>query len=49
MEKNGYFIHESSFIDDDVIIGEGSKIWHFCHIQKGAVIGRNCRCARGRR
>ena len=42
MEKNGYFIHESSFIDDDVIIGEGSKIWHFCHIQKGASVGKNC-------
>jgi UDP-2-acetamido-3-amino-2,3-dideoxy-glucuronate N-acetyltransferase len=37
-----YFIHESSYIDDDVIIGDGTKIWHFCHIQKGARIGSNC-------
>lgn len=37
-----YFIHESSFIDDDVVIGEGTKIWHFCHIQSGARIGENC-------
>lgn len=37
-----YFVHESSYIDDDVIIGEGTKIWHFCHIQKGARIGKNC-------
>ena len=38
----GKFIHESSYIDDGVSIGEGTRIWHFCHVQKGAVIGRNC-------
>ncbi len=37
-----FFVHESSFIDDDVVIGEGTKIWHFCHIQKGAKIGSYC-------
>lgn len=37
-----YFVHPSSYIDDDVIIGDGSKIWHFCHIQSGAVIGKKC-------
>ena len=37
-----YFVHESSYIDEDVIIGEGTKIWYFCHIQKGARIGKNC-------
>jgi UDP-2-acetamido-3-amino-2,3-dideoxy-glucuronate N-acetyltransferase len=42
MINKNYFVHESSFIDDDVQIGEGTKIWHFCHIQKGAVIGNNC-------
>ena len=41
MEKN-YYIHESSYVDDNVSIGEGTKIWHFCHIQSGAVIGKNC-------
>ena len=41
MERD-YFIHESSFVDPDVQIGTGTKIWHFCHIQRGAVIGRNC-------
>ena len=34
-----YFVHESSYIDDGVKIGEGTKIWHFCDIQTGAVIG----------
>lgn len=37
-----YFVHESSYIDDDVQIGEGTKVWYFCHVQKGSVIGSNC-------
>lgn len=37
-----YFVHESSYIDDNVSIGSGTKIWHFCHIQKGARLGENC-------
>lgn len=36
------YVHESSFIDDDVEIGEGTKIWYFCHIQRGARIGKHC-------
>jgi len=36
------FVHESSYVDDDVVIGDGTKIWHFCHIQKGARIGKKC-------
>ncbi len=40
--KKKYFVHESSYVDDNVEIGEGTKIWHFCHIQKGSVIGKNC-------
>ena len=38
----GYYVHESSYIDENVEVGEGTKIWHFCHIQSGAKIGRNC-------
>ena len=37
-----YFVHESSFVDAGVTIGAGSKIWHFCHIMPGAVIGERC-------
>ena len=37
-----YFVHESSYIDNNVVIGKGTKIWYFCHIQSGAVIGENC-------
>ena len=41
MEKK-YFVHPSSFVDDNVEIGEGTKIWHFSHVQKNARIGKNC-------
>lgn len=37
-----YFVHESSYVDEGVKIGEKTKIWHFCHIQTGARIGENC-------
>jgi len=37
-----YFVHPTSVVDDGVIIGEGTKIWHFCHIQEGARIGKRC-------
>ena len=37
-----YFVHPSSYIDPNVSIGSGTKIWFFCHIQSGAVIGENC-------
>lgn len=36
------FVHSSSYVDDNVTIGSGTKIWHFCHIQKDAIIGANC-------
>jgi UDP-2-acetamido-3-amino-2,3-dideoxy-glucuronate N-acetyltransferase len=35
-------VHESSYVDGDVDIGEGTKIWHFSHILSGTRIGRNC-------
>lgn len=37
-----YYAHPSSIIDEGCRIGEGTKIWHFCHIMSGAVIGNNC-------
>ena len=36
------FVHESAYVDDDVIMGIGTKVWHFSHIQKGSKIGSNC-------
>lgn len=37
-----YYVHESSYVDEKVSIGKGTKIWHFSHIQSGAQIGENC-------
>ena len=35
-------MHESSYVDEGAKIGEGTKIWYFCHVQSGAEIGCNC-------
>jgi UDP-2-acetamido-3-amino-2,3-dideoxy-glucuronate N-acetyltransferase len=37
-----YFVHASSYIDDNVFIGNETKIWHFSHILTGTAIGANC-------
>src|SRR5256885_14514599 len=37
-----FFVHESSYVDEGAQIGAGTKIWHFCHIMPGAVIGERC-------
>jgi UDP-2-acetamido-3-amino-2,3-dideoxy-glucuronate N-acetyltransferase len=35
-------VHETAVVDDDVMIGRGTRVWHFSHIQSGARIGRDC-------
>lgn len=42
LEKKNYFVHESSFVDENVEIGDGTKIWHFSHVQSGTRIGKKC-------
>ena len=37
-----FFAHETSVIDNSADIGEGTKVWHYSHICKGAKIGKNC-------
>jgi len=37
-----YFAHQSSFIDEGSVIGDGTKIWHFSHVMPGARIGERC-------
>ena len=39
---SNYFVHESSYIDDNVTIGDGTKIWHFCHVLTESIIGEKC-------
>src|SRR6201994_4843773 len=38
----GAFVHESAYVDEGATIGNGTKVWHFCHILPGAVIGERC-------
>lgn len=37
-----YFVHESAYVDEPCAIGERTAIWHFCHVMRGARIGRAC-------
>jgi len=41
-EQRAYSCHETAIIDQDVAIGEGTKIWHFSHVMPGSTIGKNC-------
>lgn len=45
MTTKNYFVHPSSYIDENVQIGPSTKIWHFCHVQSGAKLG--CKCILG--
>ena len=38
-------IHPTAVVDEDVLIGEGTRIWHFTHVQSGARIGKGCMLA----
>lgn len=42
MEEKKYFVHNLAVVDDNVEIGEGTKIWHFSHVQSGSKIGKKC-------
>jgi len=37
-----YFKHETAIIDDNIVIGNHSRIWHFSHILSHTTIGDNC-------
>ena len=41
-DYNDVFIHDTSFVDDNVTIGQGTKIWHFSHILQDCNIGKDC-------
>lgn len=40
--KKDFYVNEYAVVDDNVEIGEGTKVWHFSHIQSGARIGHHC-------
>lgn len=37
-----YQVHPSAIVDEGAVIGDGTKIWHFCHVSSGAEIGECC-------
>ena len=41
-ENKNYYVNEHAIVDDNVEIGEGTKVWHFSHIQSGSKIGKKC-------
>lgn len=40
--NSSYYIDPHAVVDDNVVIGEGTKIWHFSHVQSGTKIGKKC-------
>ncbi len=39
---NGYYAHPTAVVEEGAEIGEGTRIWHFAHVRRGAKVGRNC-------
>jgi UDP-2-acetamido-3-amino-2,3-dideoxy-glucuronate N-acetyltransferase len=37
-----YFAHPTAVVDEGAVIGEGTKIWHFCHVSSGSELGERC-------
>lgn len=40
-------IADSADVAADVVIGEGSSVWHLAQVREGAVLGENCVVGRG--
>lgn len=40
--EKGYFVHESSYVDEPCNIGKDTRIWHFSHVMKNSEIGERC-------
>ena len=40
--QSGWWAHPSAIVDPGAVIGEGTKVWHFCHVMPGAVVGSRC-------
>ena len=41
------YVHPTAVVEEGAKIGDGTRVWHFAHIRKGAVIGRNCNIGKG--
>jgi len=38
----GYFNHDTSTVEDDAVIGDGTNVWHYAHVRNGSKIGKDC-------
>ena len=39
---SGILIHPTAVVDEGATLGEGTRIWHFCHIMPRAILGKQC-------
>ncbi|MEP7086394.1 MAG: hypothetical protein ABI884_03580, partial [Gemmatimonadota bacterium] len=39
---NGASVHESAYVDDERVLGAGTKVWHFAHVMARCSIGPAC-------
>jgi len=42
MIEKQFYVHPTAIVDEGTTVGRGSKIWHFCHLMKGAKLGADC-------
>lgn len=42
MATSSYWAHATAVVDQPAQIGDGTRIWHFCHVMAGARIGQRC-------
>ncbi len=41
------YVHPTAEVEQDVVVGPDTKVWHYCHVRRGARIGKNCVLGRG--
>jgi UDP-2-acetamido-3-amino-2,3-dideoxy-glucuronate N-acetyltransferase len=41
MQNSSYFVHPQALVESDEI-GEGTRVWAFAHVMKGAKVGAHC-------
>lgn len=42
MDNRPAVVHPTSILDKGVTLGEGTRVWQFCHLQAGATVGKGC-------
>lgn len=39
MTPDAPYVHPTAVVEDGATIGDGTRVWHHCHVRPGAVIG----------